>query len=116
MLALGRGRLDLALEMVERKLASECRPTDRTDRAAAAWSRALGLVTEADQYDRLAGQNPAGDPTYHLVHSSPGTARDAAAVSMHVHRVACEAPTESQATLLFLSRRTLPRTGAPRVT
>ena len=78
MLALGRGRLDKALDVINRKIAIEGQPTVRTYRAAAAWSRALGMVAEAEEYDRLAGQNPAGDPAYHLAHSDPGRARDAA--------------------------------------
>jgi len=95
MLALGRGRLDQALDMIRRKIAVEDQPTARTYGAAAAWSRALGLDTEAEEYDRLAGQNPAGDPVYFLTQSDPGRAREAALA------VLSASPDDTQALLVL---------------
>jgi DNA-binding winged helix-turn-helix (wHTH) protein/TolB-like protein/Tfp pilus assembly protein PilF len=80
MLALGPGRMDLALEMIERKIEVEGEPTPRTWRAASSWADALGLQNKALEYRmRLTGgEEPGPDPKHYLLNGDYQQARLAA--------------------------------------
>ncbi len=58
MLAMGRGRFDQALEMIQRKIAVEVRPTPRTLGFATEWADVLGLDDLANQYWQTAAPAP----------------------------------------------------------
>lgn len=80
--ALGRGRLDRAMEVIKRKIAVEPNPTARTYGAAAAWSRALGMNEEAARFGQLAGDGAGRSPDACLADGDLEAARQAALATL----------------------------------